>query len=71
MSELLQGFLACAGSALFLGTMLIAVRAIFHGSQSRHDDESYGAPEGDQLHFRISEDDVADVEKRKRRMGMR
>ncbi|AYG66775.1 MULTISPECIES: hypothetical protein [unclassified Rhizobium] len=64
MSELLQGFLACVGAALFLGTMLIAAKSIVCRSSCLYgEDEDCGAPEGDQIHFRLAEDESAGAEK--------
>jgi hypothetical protein len=56
MSEMFQGFLACAGAALFLGAMLAAVKSIMWRSVSPCADEASGAQEGDQIHFRMAED---------------
>ena len=58
MSELLQGFLACVGAALFFATMLAAVKSIIWRSASRYSEEASGAPEGDQIHFRAADDAV-------------
>lgn len=57
MSELVQGFLACIGAALFFGCVLAVVAPIM--SSSRHageGDDTSGAPEGDQVHFRTAKD---------------
>ncbi|MDK4724261.1 hypothetical protein PH552_33495 [Rhizobium sp. CNPSo 3968] len=71
MSELLQGFLACVGAAFFFGTMLIAVKSsICRSSRSYDDDEDCGAPEGDQIHFRIAEDENTRAEKLARLVEM-
>lgn len=64
MSELLQGFLACVGAALFFGTMLIAVKSIVCKSPCSYgEDEDCGAPEGDQIHFRVAKDENTRAEK--------
>ncbi|RAX40734.1 hypothetical protein [Rhizobium tropici] len=71
MSELLQGFLACVGAAFFFGTMLTAVKSsICRSSRSYDDDEDCGAPEGDQIHFRIAEDENTRAEKLARLVEM-
>ena len=57
MSELVQGFLACIGAALFFGCLLTVVASII--SSPRHageGDDVGGAPEGDQVHFRTAKD---------------
>ncbi|EJK79460.1 hypothetical protein G6L46_11885 [Agrobacterium rhizogenes] len=57
MSEIVQGFLACIGAALFFVCVLAAVAPIM--SSPRHAGEGgevSGAPEGDQVHFRAAED---------------
>ncbi len=56
MSELVQGFLACIGAALFFVCVLAAVAPII--SSLRHageGDDVSCAPEGDQVHFRTAE----------------
>jgi hypothetical protein len=62
MSETLQGFLACVGAALFFATMLAAVKSIIWRSASPGAEEEFGAPEGDQVHFRAAEDDAIQAE---------
>lgn len=58
MSEMLQGFLACVGAALFFVTALAAVKSIAWKSASPCADEQSGAPEGDQIHFRMGGDEI-------------
>jgi hypothetical protein len=56
MIEMLQAFFACIGAALFFVSILIAVRSFLLGPASAQaEDEDSGAPEGDQIHFRIGE----------------
>lgn len=72
MSELFQGFLACVGAALFFGTMLVAVKAIVCGSSHGYEDDgNCGAPEGDQIHFRRSDDQIAGAERPEHLIGTR
>lgn len=63
MSEMLQGFLACVGAALFFATMLAAVKSIVWNPISACVEEDVGAPEGDQIHFRMAEDEVTHAAK--------
>lgn len=57
MIEMFQGFLACIGAALFFVAMMIAIRSVIWRSPvSSLDDADSGAPEGDQIHFRIVKD---------------
>lgn len=63
MSEMLQGFLACVASGLFFATMLAAVKSIIWRSASPCVEEEFGAPEGDQIHFRAAEEDAIQAEK--------
>ncbi len=57
MIEMLQGFLACIGAALFFVTVSVATkRLIWRSPVPSLEDEDSGAPEGDQFHFRIVED---------------
>ncbi|RKD66735.1 hypothetical protein BJ928_106263 [Rhizobium sp. WW_1] len=57
MSEMFQGFFACIGAALFFGTVVTALKAVVWRSPwPSHEDDDSGAPEGDQLHFRIVDD---------------
>ena len=56
MIEMLQGLLACFGAALFFVAMVIAMKsAIRNSPKPSFEDEDSGAPEGDQIHFRIVE----------------
>ncbi|KAA1182795.1 hypothetical protein FP026_12085 [Rhizobium tropici] len=71
MSELLQGFLACVGAAFFFGTMLVAVKSIISRSSCSYgENEDCGAPEGDQIHFRVAEDENTRAEKSARLVEM-
>ena len=58
MSEMIQGFLACVGAALFLICVLAALKPIISSwiSDSEEHDAS-GALEGDLVHFRMTEDE--------------
>ncbi|SCB09357.1 hypothetical protein [Rhizobium hainanense] len=57
MIEMLQGFLACIGASLFFVAMMIAIKSVIWRSPvSPFEVEDTGAPEGDQIHFRIAED---------------
>jgi hypothetical protein len=58
MSEMIQGFLACVGAALFFICVLAALTPIISSwiSDSEEDD-ARGAPEGDLVHFRMTEDE--------------
>ena len=58
MSEMFQGFLACVGAALFFATMLAAMKSIIWRSASPYAEEASGAPEGDQINFRVAGDAV-------------
>ncbi|MDK4701098.1 MULTISPECIES: hypothetical protein [unclassified Rhizobium] len=56
MIEMLQGLLACIGAALFFAAMLIAIKSVIWKSPiPSPEDGDFGAPEGDQIHFRIVE----------------
>jgi hypothetical protein len=56
MIEMLQGFLACIGAALFFVAMMVAIKSVIWSSPvSSLDDEDSGAPEGDQIHFQIAD----------------
>lgn len=57
MIEMLQGLLACIGAALFFVAMVIAIKSVIGKSpMTSLEDEDFGAPEGDQIHFRIAKD---------------
>ncbi|TWB61447.1 hypothetical protein FBZ98_101788 [Rhizobium sp. ERR 922] len=57
MIEMLQGLLACIGGALFFAALVIAIKpVIWNSPMPSLKDEDSGAPEGDQIHFRIVED---------------
>jgi len=72
MIEMLQGFLACIGAALFFVTIVIAIKPIIWRlpMPSLEDDDS-GAPEGDQFHFRIVEDPRPHLAEHGRAMKLR
>ncbi|NTJ07659.1 hypothetical protein [Rhizobium lusitanum] len=64
MSEMLRGFLACIGAALFFGGTLAAIKSVFWRSEYSGDqDDACGAPEGDQIHFRMTGDKDAGAAK--------
>lgn len=64
MSEMLQGFLACTGAALFFAGTLAAMKSVFWRSEYPGDrDDACGAPEGDQIHFRMTKDKDAGAAK--------
>lgn len=57
MSEIVQGFLACIGAALFFVCVLTALVPIVSSPKyAGEGDDISGAPEGDQVHFRTAED---------------
>ncbi|MBB6484849.1 hypothetical protein GGD46_002129 [Rhizobium lusitanum] len=59
MIEMLEGFLACLGAALFLGLMLAEMKGVVSRLASRRDGEDSGAPESDQMHFRTARDNTS------------
>ncbi|GES45804.1 hypothetical protein RsS62_50560 [Rhizobium dioscoreae] len=64
MIEMLQGLLACIAAALFFVAMVIAMKsAIWNSPMPSLKDEDSGAPEGDQIHFRIVEDSTLEPRK--------
>ena len=64
MSELFQGFLASIAAALFFVSTLAAVKSIVLRSGYPGDqDNACGAAEGDQIHFRMTEDKGVNAEK--------
>ncbi|MQB42508.1 hypothetical protein [Rhizobium sp. ICMP 5592] len=57
MSEVIQGFLACIGAALFFVCVLAAVAPVISSPKyAGEGDDLSGAPEGDQVHFRTAKD---------------
>ncbi len=59
MIEMVEGFLACLGAALFLGLMLAEVKSIISRLASRLDDKDSGASEGDHTHFLVDGDSAS------------
>ncbi|WP_162950163.1 hypothetical protein [Rhizobium jaguaris] len=55
MSEMIQGFLASVGAALFFTCVLATLKPIISSRLSAgEEDDASGAPEGDLVHFRMT-----------------
>ncbi|MDK4738045.1 hypothetical protein QA648_09640 [Rhizobium sp. CB3171] len=70
MSEIIQGFLACVGAALFFLCVLAALEPIVSSSRSAGQDDASGAPEGDLVHFRMIDDEFQSEANRSELRGL-
>lgn len=59
MSEIIQGFLASIGAALFFTCILATLKPIISSWRpASEEDDASGAPEGDLVHFRMAENEL-------------